>query len=67
MTRVVIQILLKLERALNRSMVRVFQKGGALAEGISALAVAWGNELSHNWRFDLEFQLALGTGVTNLS
>jgi len=67
MTRVVMQILLKLERALNRSMVRVFQKGGALAERIGALAVAWGNELAHNWRFDLEFQLALGMGVTNLS
>jgi len=67
MTRVVIQILLKLERALNRSMVRVFQKGGALAESIGALAVAWGNELAHNWRFDLEFQLTLGMGVTNLS
>jgi len=48
-------------------MVRVFQKGGALAESISALAVAWGNELAHIWRFDLEFQLALGTGVTSLS
>ena len=67
MTRVVIRILLKLERALNGSMVRVFQKGGALAESIGALAVAWGNELAHNWRFDLEFQLALGMGVTNLS
>src|SRR5207247_9917611 len=41
MTRVVIRILLKLERALNRSMVRVFQKGGALAERIGALAVSW--------------------------
>jgi len=67
MTQVVIRILLKLERALNRSMVRVFQKGGALAERIGALAASWGNELAHNWRFDLEFQLALGMGVTNLS
>jgi len=67
MTQVVIRILLKLERVLNRSMVRVFQKGGALAERIGALAVSWGNESAHNWRFDLEFQLALGMSVTNLS
>jgi len=67
MTRVVIRILLKLERALNRSMVGVFEKGETLAASLSALGVGWGNELAHNWRFDLEFQLALGTGVTNLS
>src|SRR5207247_5463527 len=67
MTRVVIRILLKLARALNRSMAGVFEKGETLAASLSALGVGWGNELAHNWRFDLEFQLALGTGVTNLS
>ena len=67
MTRVVIRILVKLVRALNRSMVGVFEKGEILAARLSALAVGWGNELAHEWRFDLGFQLALGTSLTNLS
>ena len=67
MTRVVIRILLKLARALNRSMAGVFEKGETLAASLSALAVGWGNELAHNWRFDFGFQLALGSSITNLS
>ncbi len=67
MTRVVIRILLKLARALNRSMVGVFEKGETLAASLSALAIGWGNELADNWKFDLGFQLALGMSLTNLS
>ena len=67
MTRVVTRILLKLARALNRSMVAVFEKGETLAASISALAVSWGNELARDWRFDRGFQLALGKSTTNLS
>jgi len=67
MTRVVIRILVKLARAMSRSMVRVFEKGSALAASISDLAVAWGNDLAHEWRSDIGFQLALGVNVTNLS
>jgi len=66
MTRVVIQILLKLARALNRSMVSIFEKGGILAASISELAVGWGNDFAHSWRFDLGFQMVLGMGITNL-
>ena len=67
MTRVVIQILLKLAHALNRSMVGVLERGETLASSISEAAVRWGNNLAHHWRFDLGFQRALGIGVTNLS
>ena len=67
MTRVVIRILVKLARAMNRSMVRAFEKGSTLAASISDLAVAWGNDLAHEWRSDIGFQLALGVNVTNLS
>jgi len=67
MIRVVTRILLKLARALNRSMVGIFEKGEILAASISGLAVSWGNELAHDWRFDLGFQLALGKSTTNLS
>ena len=67
MTRVVTQILSKLARALNRNIVEVFEKGEALAASIGALAVGWGNQLAHDWRFDLGFQLALGKNTTNLS
>jgi hypothetical protein len=66
MTRVVIQILLKLVRALNGSMVSIFEKGGTLAASISELAVGWGNDLAHGWRFDLGFQMVLGMSITNL-
>ena len=58
---------MKLARALNRSMVGIFEKGEILAASISGLAVSWGNELAHDWRFDLGFQLALGKSTTNLS
>ena len=67
MTRVVTRILLKLVRALNRSMGGIFEKGETLAASISALAVGWGNELARDWRFDRGFQLALGKSITNLS
>ncbi len=67
MTRVVIRILVKLARAMNRSMVGIFEKGEGLAANISALAVGWGNDLAHGWRSELGFQLALGRSVTNLS
>jgi len=67
MTRVVIRILLKLASALNRSMARIFEKGQTLAATISDLAVGWGNDLAHGWRFDVGFQKALGIGATSLS
>ena len=67
MIRVVIRILLKLARALNRSMVGVFEKGESMAASISEIAVAWGNDLAHGWRFELGFQRALGMSVTSLS
>ena len=67
MTQVVIRILVKLARALNRGIVGIFEKGEILAASISALAVSWGNDVARHWRFDLGFQLALGTSVTSLS
>jgi len=67
LTRVVIQILLKLARALNRSMVGIFEKGETLAANLSELAVSWGDDVAHSWRFDLGFQRALGMSVTSLS
>ena len=67
MTRVVTRILLKLARALNRSMAGVFERGETLAASISELAMGWRNELARDWRFDLGFQLALGMSATNLS
>ena len=67
MTRVVIGILLKLAHALNRSMVGIFEKGETLAMNISELAVSWGNDIAHSWRFDIGFQRALGMKVTSLS
>lgn len=67
MTQVVTRILLKLARALNRSMAGVIQKGETLAASLSALAVSWGNKLAYDWRFDLGFQFALGMSVGSLS
>jgi hypothetical protein len=67
MARVVIRILLKLARALNRRMVRVFEKGETLAASIGMIAVGWGNELAQDWRSDLGFQFALGMSITSLS
>ena len=67
MTLVVTRILVKLAHALDRNMAGVCEKGKALAASISALAVGWGNELAHYWRFDLGFQSALGMSVTSLS
>jgi len=67
MTRVVIQILSKLVRALNRSMAGIFEKGETLATNLSKLAVSWGDELAHSWQSDLGFQKALGMSVTSLS
>jgi pyrimidine operon attenuation protein/uracil phosphoribosyltransferase len=67
MTRVVMEILLKLARALNRSMAGISEKGKTLATSLSELAVSWGDDLADKWRFDLGFQRALGMSVTSLS
>jgi len=67
MTRVVIRILLKLARALNRSMVGIFETGENLAANISELAVSWGDDVAHSWRYDVGFQRALGMKVISLS
>ncbi len=61
--RVLVGILVKLARALDNGMARVLQEGRALARGLSELAVGWGNELAWSWRFDTEFQWALGLGL----
>ena len=63
MARVLLRILVKLARALDNGMARVLQDGRALARGLSELALGWGNELAWSWRFDAEFQWALGLGL----
>ena len=63
LAQVLVRILEKLARAMEDRMVRVLEKGRALAFRLSDLAVAWGDPTAYPWRFDGNFQRYLGSGV----
>ena len=60
MTRTLLRILEKLERALGAGMERVLVRGRVLAGWISSLAMCWGNTTAFSWRFDTVFHRSLG-------
>jgi hypothetical protein len=59
LTETLVQILLKLARAMEQGVARVLVAGRELALRASALAVEWGNEPAYAWRFDREFWLGI--------
>ncbi len=63
MARILLQILLKLVKAMESRSVTMREKGRKMALRISELAVAWGNQLAWNWRVDDGFQMSLGIGI----
>ena len=63
LAQVLVRILEKLARAMEDRMVRVLEKGTALAFRLSDLAVSWGDPTAYSWRFDGNFQRHLGSGV----
>ena len=63
LAQVLVRILEKLVRAMEGGMVRVLERGRALALRASGLAVSWGDGVAFGWRFDAGFQRALGLGI----
>ena len=63
LAQVLVRILEKLARAMEDRMVRVLERGRALALRASGLAVSWGDGVAFGWRFDAGFQRALGLGI----
>jgi hypothetical protein len=64
MTETLVRILAKLAMALETGMGRVLRRGRELALRASSLAVGWGNNQAHAWRYDESYALALGLGHT---
>ena len=63
LAQVLVRILEKLVQAMEGGMVRVLERGRALALRASGLAVLWGDGVAFGWRFDAGFQRALGLGI----
>jgi hypothetical protein len=63
LAQVLVRILEKLVQAMDDRMVRVLERGRALALRASGLAVLWRDGAAFGWRFDAGFQRALGLGI----
>ena len=63
MWQVLVQILSKLELALQSRINELVESGKHAAVRLSGHAVAWGNVLAVDWRYDRGYKLALGLNV----
>ncbi len=61
--QVLVEILGKLARALESSMVRALGRGWIVAARLSGLAVGWGDASAYGWRFEEAFHRFLGLGL----
>ncbi len=63
--QVLVEILGKLARALESSMVRALGRGWIVAARLSGLAVGWGNIEAYSWKFEEAFHRYLGFHIGN--